>query len=101
MLKAMRARIADIPSEQVPSWAAVVAVLKAGNRPDFKMRWEALRPREGKPFSDIDIEVAGEDVDALRAEIAEAVDLVNDIVGREPMKTMARADIGLTEVLIQ
>jgi len=37
----------------------------------------------------------------LRAEIAEAVDLVNDIVGREPTKTMARADIGLTEVLIQ
>ena len=101
MLKAMKVRIADIPSGQAPSWAAVVAVLRAGNRPEFKMHWEGHRPREGNPFSDIEIEVPGDDVDALRAEIAEAVDLVNDIVEREPTKTMARADIGLTEVLIQ
>src|SRR5207247_8599363 len=73
----MRARIADIPSEQVPAWAAVVAVVKAGNRPEFKMHWEAHRPREGNPFSDIEIEVHGDDVDALRAEIAEEVELVN------------------------
>ena len=96
----MRARIADIPTEQEPTWGAVIAVLRFDNRPDWKMHWTAHHPQAGKPFSVIDIEVPGEDVDALRAEIEEAVDLVNDIVRRDPLKTMVRADVGLAEVLV-
>ena len=64
------------------------------------MHWTAHQPEAGKQFSVIDIEVPGEDVDGLRAEIEEAVDLVNDIVERDPLKTMVRADVGLAEVLV-
>ena len=96
----MRARIADIPPAQEPTWGAVLAVLRFDNRPAWRMHWTAHRPREGSPFSVVDIEVPGQDVDALRAEITEAVDLVNDIVDRDPLKTMVRADVGLAEVLI-
>jgi hypothetical protein len=96
----MRARIADIPPEQEPTWGAVIAVLRFDNRPSWKMHWNAHHPQAGKPFSVIDVEVPGEDVDALRAEIEEAVDLVNEIVQRDPLKTMVRADVGLAEVLV-
>lgn len=96
----MRARIADIPTEQEASWGAVLAVLRFDNRTGWKMHWTALHPKEGKEFSVIDIEVPGEDVDGLRAEIDEAVDLVNDIVARDPLKRMVRADVGLAEVLV-
>jgi hypothetical protein len=96
----MRARIADIPLEQEPTWGAVIAVLRFDNRASWKMHWNAHHPQAGNPFSVIDVEVPGEDVDALRAEIEEAVDLVNDIVDRDPLKTMVRADVGLAEVLV-
>jgi hypothetical protein len=96
----MRARIADIPAEQEPTWGAVVAVLRFDNRVGWKMHWNAHHPQAGKPFSIIDIEVPGEDVEGLRAEIEEAVDLVNEIVERDPLKTMVRADVGLAEVLV-
>ena len=96
----MRARVADIPPEQEPTWGAVIAVLRFDNRPDWKMHWTAYHPQAGKPFSVIDVEVPGEDVDALRAEIEEAVDLVNNIAERDPLKTMVRADVGLAEVLV-
>ena len=96
----MRARIADIPAEQEPTWGAVVAVLRFDNRTSWKMHWNAHHPQAGKPFSIIDIEVPGEDVEGLRAEIEEAVDLVNEIVERDPLKTMVRADVGLAEVLV-
>jgi hypothetical protein len=101
MIVSMRARIADIPTEQGPSWVAVVAVLRFDNRKDWKLHWTAERPSAGKPFSVIDIEVPGEDIDALRAEITEAVDLVNDIAARDPMQTVAPADIGLVEVYLR
>jgi hypothetical protein len=97
----VRARIADIPPEQEASWGAVAAVLRFDNRPSWKMHWNAHRPPTGKPFSVIDIEVPGEDVDALRAEITEAVDIVNDIVERDPLNEMVPADIGLTEVYLK
>jgi hypothetical protein len=97
----VRARIADIPQEQESSWGAVVAVLRFDNRPSWKMHWSAHHPAAGKPYSTIDVEVPGEDVDSLRAEISEAVDIVNDIVRRDPMKTMGPADIGLTEVYVK
>ena len=97
----MRARIADIPHEQQPTWAAVVAVLRFDNRSGWTMHWTAHRPPTGKPFSVIDIEVPGEDVDALRAEINEAVELVNDIVKRDPLNAMIRADVGLAEIFIK
>lgn len=79
----------------------MLAVLRFDNRPDWRMHWSAHRPAVGDPFSVVDVEVPGQDVDALRAEITEAVDLVNDIVDRDPLKTMVRADIGLSEVFIQ
>lgn len=97
----MRARIADIPTEQTASWGAVIAVLRFDNRDGWKMHWTAHHPPAGKPFSVIDVEVPGEDVDALRAEITEAVDLVNDVVKRDPMNTMVRADVGLAEVFLE
>jgi len=97
----MRARIADIPAEQEPTWGAVIAVLRFDNRTGWKMHWNAHHPQAGNPFSVVDIEVPGEDIDALRAEIGEAVDIVNDIVARDPLKTMVRADIGLTEVYLK
>lgn len=97
----MRARIADIPAEQEPSWVAVLAVLRFDNRPTWRMHWKAEHAPAGKPFSVIDIEVPGEDVDALRAEIGEAVDIVNDIIRRDPMRTMTPADVGLTEVYLK
>jgi hypothetical protein len=97
----MRVRINDIPAEQEATWGAVVAVLRFDNREHSSWHWTAERPTSGKPFSVIDIQVPGEDVEALRAELTEAVDLVNDIVDRDPMKTMVRADIGLSEVYIK
>ena len=97
----MRARIADIPREQEASWGAVLAVLRFDNRTGWKMHWNAHHPAEGHPFSVIDIEVPGEDVDGLRAEIGEAVDIVNEIAGRDPLNIMTRADVGLVEVLVQ
>jgi hypothetical protein len=97
----MRARINDIPAEQGPTWGAVAAVLRFDNRTGWKMHWTSLHPATGKQFSVIDIEVPGEDVDALRAEIEEAVGIVNDIAARDPMKTMVRADIGLAEFYLE
>jgi hypothetical protein len=97
MIELMRAKIADIPGDQGPTWGAVVAVLRFDNRNGWRMHWTAERPSAGKPFSVIDIEVPGEDVDELRAEVEEAVDIVNEIVGRDPTKSMVRADIGLAE----
>jgi hypothetical protein len=101
MIVLMRARINNIPAEQEASWGAVVAVLRFDNRTDWKMHWTAEHPSTGKPFSVIDLEVPGEDIDALRAELQEAVDIVNEIVARDPMKTMVRADIGLSEVYLK
>jgi hypothetical protein len=97
----MRVRINDIPAEQEATWGAVVAVLRFDNREHSRWHWTEYRPSSGKQFSVIDMEVPGEDVDALRAELNEAVDLVNDVVDRDPMKTMVRADIGLSEVYIK
>jgi hypothetical protein len=97
----MWARIADIPPEQQATWGAVLAVLRFDNRPDWKMHWTEHHPGGAKQFSTVDVEVAGQDVDALRAEITEAVDIVNDIVRRDPLHLMVRADIGLVEVFIK
>ena len=97
----MRVRINNIPPEQEATWGAVVAVLRFDNREHSSWHWTEYRPSSGKPFSVIDIEVPGEDVDALRAELTEAVDLVNDVVSHDPMKAMVRADVGLSEVYIK
>ena len=97
----MRARINDIPAEQTASWAAVVALLRFDNRHNTKMHWTEQHPKDGKAFSVIDIELPGEDVDALRAEIEEAVDIVNDVIARDPTKSLVRADVGLAEVYLQ
>jgi hypothetical protein len=97
----MRARINNIPPEQEASWGAVLAVLRFDNRVGWKMHWAVERPAQGKPFTVIDVEVPGEDIDALRAELGEAVDIVNDIAEKDPLKSMVRADIGLSEVFLQ
>ena len=97
----MRVRINDIPSEQQASWAAVLAVLRSDNRTGWKMHWTAEHPVVGKPFTVIDVEVPGQDVEALRAEIGEAVDVVNDIARHDPLQAMVPADIGLTELFLQ
>ena len=97
----MRLRINDIPSEQQASWAAVAAVLRSDNRNGWKMHWTAEHPAEGKPFTVIDIEVQGQDIDALRAEVGEAVDVVNDIARHDPLGALASADIGLIELFLQ
>ena len=101
MIESMRAKIADIPAEQEASWGAVVALLRFNNRPDAKMHWSAYRPREGDPFSVLELDLPGQDIDALRAEIVEAVDLVNDIVARDPLQVMTPVDAGLAEVYIK
>ena len=97
----MRARINNIPPEQEASWGAVLAVLRFDNRVGWKMHWTVEQPVEGKPFTVIDVEVPGADVDALRAELGEAVDIVNGIVERDPLKSMVRADIGLSEIFLE
>jgi hypothetical protein len=97
----VRARIKDIPPEQEASWGAVVAVLRFDNRDHTTWHWTAHNPPAGRPYSVIEIELPGEDIDALRAEIGEAVDLVNDIVERDPLKSMVRIDAGLSEVYLQ
>jgi len=48
----------------------------------------------------VEVEMPGEDVAALRAEIEEIVVMVNQIADRDPLKVMARADPGLVEVLV-
>lgn len=96
----MRAKIADIPPEQEATWGAVLAVLRFDNRQDTKVHWTAYRAPAGQPFSVIELELPGHDIDALRAEVTEAVDLVNDIVERDPMKTMVRIDADLAELFI-
>ncbi len=100
MIETMRARIKDIPPEQEASWGAVLAVLRFDNRTGWSMHWTAHRPNDGDPFSVVDIRVPGEDVAALRAEIEEAVGMVNEIADRDPLNVMVRADVGLAEVLV-
>ena len=78
----------------------MLAVLRFDNRVGWKMHWVVEHPVEGKPFTVIDVEVPGEDIDALRAELGEAVDIVNDIAGRDPLRSMVRADIGLSELFL-
>ncbi len=96
----MRIRIADIPADQGASWGAVLAVLRFDNRSGWKMHWTAHQPKDGEQFSIVDIELPGEDVDAARAELGEAVEIVNGIARQDPLKRMAPADIGLAEVLV-
>lgn len=96
----MLARILDIPPAQEASWGAVLAVLRFEHRDEMKFRWRAERPRVGEPFSFVEVEMPGEEVDALRAEIVRVVDMVNEIADRDPLKAMAHADSGLVEVLV-
>jgi len=48
----------------------------------------------------IAIEAPGEDVAAMRAEIEAAVGLVNEVVGRDPLRLMVPIDAGLVDVLV-
>jgi hypothetical protein len=98
--RAMIARIKDIPNEQEATWGAVLAVLQFDHRDSFKFHWRADQAPVGAKYAFVEIEVPGEDVEGLRAEIDEVVDMVNGIADRDPLKTMTRADPGLVEVLV-
>jgi len=100
MIETMLARIGDIPAAQEATWAAVLAVLRYEHRDDMKFHWRAEHPKGGKPFSFVEIELPGEDVDGLRAQIDEVVGMVNQIVDRDPLHATTRADQGLVEVLV-
>jgi len=100
MIEMMIARIADIPANQESTWGAVLSVLRFDHRDDMRFHWRAERPRDGDPFTFVEVEMPGEDVAALRAEIEEIVVMVNQIADRDPLKVMARADPGLVEVLV-
>jgi hypothetical protein len=100
MIETMIARILDIPPAQEATWGAVLAMLQYEYRDDMKFHWRAEHPKAGDPFSFVEIEVPGEDVDALRAQIDEVVDMVNGVVDRDPLNAMVRADPGLVEVLV-
>lgn len=95
----MRARINDIPAAEDATWGAVLAALLRTNPRDFTYHWTALGSGDDGQ-SVIDIKTSGEDVDALRAEIEETVDLVNEVARRDPLKKMVEVDIGLVEVLV-
>src|SRR5437773_11720750 len=97
MIEMMIARIADIPANQEATWRAVLSVLRFDHRDGMKVHWRAERPRDGGPFTFVEVEMPGEDVAALRAEIEEIVVRVNQIADRDPLKVMARAEPGLIE----
>lgn len=95
----MIAKIDQIPPDQEATWGAVFAALTLDHRTDWRFHWTAY-PR-GKPeFSVIEIEAEGEDVDGMRAEIAEVVEFVNAAVKRDPLNQMVEIDPGRVEVLV-
>lgn len=96
----MQARISELPAKEEASWGAVYAVVQAEHRHEsgWHFHWRAIPDRDHE--SALIIEAPGEDVDALRAEIEEAIDLVNDIVKRDPLGQMVEIDAGHVEVLV-
>ena len=77
-----------------------MAVLQYDHRDDWKVSWRAHRRPEGD-YTVVQIEAKGEEeVDSMRAEIVEAVQMVNDVASRDPLSLMVRADEGLVEVLV-
>jgi hypothetical protein len=95
----MQARISDIPVKEDATWGAVFALLMQDHRNDWRFHWREQGERKDS-LSLIVIEAPGEDVGALRAEIEEAVGLVNEVVRRDPLKQMVEIDDGHVEVLV-
>lgn len=95
----MRAKINDIPEAEEATWGAVLATLLRTHPREWTYHWTALRA-DGATESVIDIKAPGEDVAEMRAEIEEAIDLVNSVADRDPLNRMTRVDPGLVEVLV-
>ena len=96
----MRARIGEIPAVQDATWAAVIAALLRTHPREWEFDWTGHGQDEPDAHSVVYIKAPGEDVAEMRAEIEAVVDLVNDIVDREPLNQMVRVDAGLVEVLV-
>ena len=97
----MRARINEIPPKEEATWGAVLAtLLRSSQRGEMTYHWTANGKGEPGTYSVIDMIKPGEDVAGLRAEIEAVVELVNSVARRDPLNSMAPADPGLIEVLI-
>ncbi len=96
----MLARIKDIPELEDATWGAVLTTLLRTHPNEWTFHWTAERPKGADPYSQIDIEAAGDDVEEMRAEIDVVVDLVNRVADRDPLKRMVRVDVGHVEVLV-
>lgn len=96
----MRAKISQIPVAEDATWGAVYAALLLDHRKDWHFHWTGYRTGEPDAYSSIEIQAPGEDVDGMRAEIAEVVDVVNTAARRDPLNKMVAIDIGHVEVLV-
>ncbi len=96
----MRAKINQIPTVEDATWGAVFVALTLSHRKDWRFHWNGYRKGEHDQFSVIEIEAEGEDVDGMRAEILEVIDLVNAAARRDPLSQMVQIDPGLIEVLV-
>jgi hypothetical protein len=96
----MRARINEIPPAQEATWGAVLTTLLRTHPKEIEYHWMAHHKGEPGAYSVIDITEPGEDVEWLRAEIAAVVDLVNNVVRRDPLGKLVPIDVGLVEVLV-
>src|SRR3979411_2743942 len=56
----MLARILDIPPPQEAPWGAGLAVVRCRHGDAMKLRGRAERPREGDPFSFVEVDVPGD-----------------------------------------
>jgi hypothetical protein len=96
----MKAAIGDIPAVQDATWGAVFSTLFLTHRDDWDFEWTGHRQDLPDAYSVMKIEAPGDDVAAMRAEINEVIDLVNEIVDRDPLNRMVRIDNGLLTVLV-
>lgn len=96
----MRARISEIPPAQEATWGAVLAILIRTHPKELTYHWVANRDGDPGTYSVIDITEPGEDVEWMRNEISAIVDVVNEVVRRDPLDKMVEVDAGVVEVLV-
>jgi hypothetical protein len=95
----MRARISEIPPAEEATWGAVLAVLVRTHPGDLSYHWTSHKSGPDG-YSVLDITEPGEDVQWMRVEIERAVDIVNEIVKRDPLEKMIEVDKGHIEVVM-
>ena len=97
----MRATVAQIPPAQDATWGAAFSALLRTHPKDWQFHWTGHDVDEPGAYSMMTITVRGQDdVDGMRAEIVEVVDLVNGLVERDPLHKMVEIDPGLVEVFV-